>query len=147
MTFTVPFEKNNKLLADIKNILIQSALTSKQLAKLVGQLSSMHLAIGLLVHLFTRNMNHEIENRISWYEPKIFSKETKDKLEFWLNDTNICNGYTFKPRALTTCLIFTDASDERYGGFILKPLNKKVCSAKFKDCNNKQVQRIRITCR
>ena len=42
--------------------------------------------------------------------------------------------YTFKPRALKTCLIFTDASDEGYGDFILKHLNKKVCSAKLKDC-------------
>ena len=30
--------------------------------------------------------------------------------------------------------MFTDASDDGYGGFILKRLNKEVCSAKFKDC-------------
>ena len=30
--------------------------------------------------------------------------------------------------------MFTDASDDGYGGFILKHLNKEVCSAKFKDC-------------
>ena len=40
----------------------------------------------------------------------------------------------FEPRALTTCLVFTDASDDGYGGFILKRLNNEVCSAKFKDC-------------
>ena len=34
--------------------------------------------------------------------------------------------------------MFTDASDYRYGGFILKLLNKEVCPAKFKDCE-KQV--------
>ena len=44
----------------------------------------MHLATGPLVRLFTRNMYHETENRTSWYEPKIISKETKGKLEFWL---------------------------------------------------------------
>ena len=76
MTFTVPSEKINKLLADIKNILMQNVLIPKQLAKITGQLSSMHLAIGSLVHLFTRNMYHETENRVSWYEPKIISKET-----------------------------------------------------------------------
>ena len=134
MTFTVPSEKINKLLADIKNILMQNVLTPKQLAKITGQLSSMHLAIGPLVRLFTRNMYHEIENRVSWYEPKIISKETKDELEFWLNNIYIYNGYTFKPRPLTTCLVFTDASNDGYGGFILKRLNKEVCSAKFKNC-------------
>ena len=82
MTFTVPSEKINKLLADMKNILMQNVLTSKQLAKITGQLPSMHLAIGPLLRLFTRNMYHEPDNRTSWYEPKIISKETKDKLKF-----------------------------------------------------------------
>ena len=77
MAFTVPSEKINKLLADIKIILIKNFLTPKQLAKITGQLSSMHLAIGPLVRLFTRNMYHEIENRTSWYEPKIISKKKK----------------------------------------------------------------------
>ena len=135
MTFTVPSEKIKKPLADSKKpFLIQNVLTLKQVANITGQVSSMHLAIGPLVRLFMRNMYHEIENRTCWYEPKIVNKETKDELEFWLNNINIYNGYTFKPRALTTCLIFTDASDEGYGDFILKRLNKKVCSAKFKDC-------------
>ena len=31
-------------------------------------------------------------------------------------------------------MIFTDTSDQGYGGFLLKYLNKKICSAKFKDC-------------
>ena len=86
MTFTVPSEKINKLLADIKNILMQNVLTPKQLAKITGQLSFTHLAIGPLVRLFTRNMYHETENRVFWYEPKIISKETKDELEFWRNN-------------------------------------------------------------
>ena len=129
--FTVPSENINKLLADIKNILMQNVLAPKQLAKITGQFSSMHLAIGPLVRLFTRNMYHKIENGVSWYAPKIISMETKDELEFWLNNIYIYNGYTFKPRALTTCLVFTDASD---GGFILKRLNKEICSTKFKNC-------------
>ena len=35
---------------------------------------------------------------------------------------------------MTTCLEFTDASDDGYGGFILKCPNKEVCSSKFQDC-------------
>ena len=94
----------------------------------------MHLAIGLLVRVFRRNMYDKIENRICWYESKIITIETKEELDFWLPNIHIYNGYTFKPRALTTCLIFTDAIDERYWRFILKHLNKEVCFAKFKDC-------------
>ena len=36
MTFTVPSEKIKKLLADIKNILMQNVSTPKQLAKITG---------------------------------------------------------------------------------------------------------------
>ena len=43
--------------------LIQNVLTSKQLAKITKQLSSMHLATGPLVRLFTRNMYHEIRKQ------------------------------------------------------------------------------------
>ena len=100
MTFTP--QKINKLLADIKDILMQNVLTPEQLAKITGQLSSMCLAIERLLRLFTRKMYHEIENRVSWYEPMIISKETKDELEFWLNNIYIYKRYTFKPRALTT---------------------------------------------
>ena len=56
LTFTVPQEKITKLLEDITMYLNQEFLTPKQLSKVAGQLSSMYLAIGSLVRLFTRNM-------------------------------------------------------------------------------------------
>ena len=64
---------------------MQNVLTPKQMAKMTGQLSSMDLAIGPPVCLFTKNMYHKIENRVSWYESKIISKKTKEELKFWLN--------------------------------------------------------------
>ena len=80
---------------------------------------------------FNRNIYHFIEKRTSWYEQKIVSKNIKEELKFWRKNINIYNGYTFKPRPLTTCLLFTDASDEAYGEFVLKHLNKEICTAKF----------------
>ena len=106
-------------------------MTPKQLSKVAGQLSSMHLAIGPLVRLFTRNMYRFIEKRISWFEQKLVSKNVKEELEFWRDNINIYNGYTFKPRPLTSCLLFTDASDEGYGKFVLKYLKNEICPAKF----------------
>ena len=124
------------------NGLIQNFLSPNQLAKITGQLSSLYLLIWYLVRLFTKNLYHEIESKTSWYEPKITGKETKEELEFWLNYINIYDGYIFKLRGLTICLIFIDASDEGYGCFILKHLNKEACSAKFKDIEKRQVQHI-----
>ena len=85
----------------------------------------MHLVTAQLVRLFTRNMYHFIEKRISLFEQKIVSKNVKEELKFWRNYINFYNGYTFKPRSLTSCLLFTDASDEGYDRFILKHLNQK----------------------
>ena len=59
------------------------------------------------------------------------SKNVKEELKFWRNNINIYNGYTFKPRPFTSCLLFTDASDEGYGGFVLKHLSKEIFSAKL----------------
>ena len=56
LTFTVPQEKITRLLEDVTMHLNQEFLTPKQLSKVAGQLSSMYLAIGSLVRLFTRNM-------------------------------------------------------------------------------------------
>ena len=44
----------------------QEFLTPKQLSKVGRKLSSIHLAIGPLVRLFTRNVYNLIENRIPW---------------------------------------------------------------------------------
>ena len=49
----------------------------------------------------------------------------------------------FKPRPLTICLLFTDASDEGYGGFVLKHLNKQICSSKFDKCDKETRSTVR----
>ena len=48
MTYTVPSKKIIKHLEFLKNILIKNVLALKQLAKITGKLSPMHLAIGSL---------------------------------------------------------------------------------------------------
>ena len=57
------------------------SVTPKQLAKITGKLSSMHLALGPIVRLFSRNIYHDIEIRFSWHEAKGVSKETEDELK------------------------------------------------------------------
>ena len=70
-TFTVPPEKNNKLIKNgtLKSTLAQTFCSAKQLSKITGQLESMHRAIGPIVRLMTRNLYVLIESRNTWYEP------------------------------------------------------------------------------
>ena len=70
------------------------------------------------------------------------SKNVKGELKFWRNNINIYNGNTFKPRLLTSCSLFTDASDEGYVGFVLKHLNKEICSAKLRNIKKGLVQHL-----
>ena len=119
--------KNCKTFRGYYHVFKPEIFDSKKLSKAAGQLPSMHLAIGSLVQLFTRNMYRFMEKRISWFEQKLVSKNVKEELKLWRNNINIYNGYTFKPRPLTSCLLFTYASDEGYGGFVLKHLNKETC--------------------
>ena len=56
MTFTIPKEKIDKLLHSIANVLKCAFTSAKQLSKIAGYLSSMHMAVGPIVRLFTRHM-------------------------------------------------------------------------------------------
>ena len=77
-------------------------------------------------------MYHFIEKRIFWYEQEIVSKNVKEELKFWRNNINIYNRYMFKPRLLTTYLLFTDANNKGYDRFVLKQLNKKFAQQNMK---------------
>ena len=67
LTLTAPQEKIAKLLENITTYLNQEFVTSKLLLMVAGQFSSMHLAIGPSVQLFTKNMHYFIQKRISWF--------------------------------------------------------------------------------
>ena len=130
-TFRVPQEKIKKLLSNIKQILSQTYSTPKQLSRIAGQVASMHLALGPIVRLFTRNLYRLIESRITWYEPIVLTNEAIEELNFWLKNIHFRNGFTFKPRPTTSKMIFTDASESGYGGFIAERLNKVICVGRF----------------
>ena len=62
---------------------------------------------------FYQKQYHFIEKKISWLEQKLVSKNVTEELKFWRSNINIYNRNKFKPRPLTSSLLFTDASDIR----------------------------------
>ena len=91
----------------------------------------MHLAVGPLVRLFTRQLYLQIETKNSWYEPMKLGDPARSELLFWRENITKVNGFTFKPRPTTTKIIFTDASAYAYGGFTCERLDEVICSGKF----------------
>ena len=69
----------------------QKTDTRKHLAKIPGRLSSMHVALGLIVRLFFKEYLSRYESRFSWHETKGISKETEDKQKLRLKNINSYN--------------------------------------------------------
>ena len=91
----------------------------------------MHLALGPIVRLLTRQLYKEIESQPSWHNPFKLPKEATEELIFWLENIKGQNGFTFKPRPTTTKVVFTDASSTGYGGFVAQRLSEILCVGKF----------------
>ena len=138
LTFTVPEEKLRKLELEFKHLIRTKVCTAKELARVAGFLSSMHLCIGPIVHISTRKMYHQIERRISWFHPLLLTAGTIEELTFWLQNIKSLNGCTFKPRPVTSQIVFTDASGSGYGGFTFSKFGRLICSGSFTSEERKQ---------
>ena len=95
MTFSVPPKELENIIHDIRILLEEGTATAKRLARIAGMLSSMHLAIGSLVRLFTRSLYHQIASSPSWYKVNNLSPGTTHDLNFWLTNLPAVNGFTF----------------------------------------------------
>ena len=67
MTFSVPQGKIDKLTSSIYSILLKKRTTAKELARVAGQLSSMHASLGPIVQVLTRGIYTDITSRKNWH--------------------------------------------------------------------------------
>ena len=131
MTFTIPPEKVSKLRFKIATALQSKSITARLLASITGTLNSMHLAVGPLVRLMTRSMYAQIALATSWDSYLRLDSCSKGELLFWSETYDFETGYTFKFRPVTAKVVFTDASDSGYGGFLLRRLGKDIVRGSF----------------
>ena len=121
--------KNCKTFRGYYHVFKPGVFDSKAIIK--GSRTAFFYALGDRPISFYQNHVSFHRKKFFRFEQKLASNNVKEELKFWSNNINIYNEYTLKPRPLTSCLMFTVASDKRYGGFVLKHLNKEICSAKF----------------
>ena len=100
--FSIPEEKIQNLKIKLHRFLNKTWCTPKEFSQVTGTLASMHMAIGPLVRLFTRQLYHQIERRTSWYEQIRISPEAVCELGFWLDNIEYFNGFTFKHSPTTS---------------------------------------------
>ena len=123
---------------EFKHLLRTKVCTAKELARVAGFLSSMHLCIGPIVRLFTRKMYHQIERPISWFHPLSLTAGTIEELTLWLQNIKSLNGFIFKPRPVASHIVFTDVSGSGYGGFMFSKFERLICSGSFTSEERKQ---------
>ena len=110
---------------------------SKCLAKIVGKIISMNLAIGPVSRLRTRALYAAINSRCSWCDSVIIPTDAQEELLFWYHNIEYVNGKSiwFSPGA--TRVAYSDASDSGYGGYVVE-LGPEVAHGQWTEVESQQ---------
>jgi len=130
-SFSVPVEKVLKLKTLICLTLSKNFATAREISKIAGTIISMGIAIGPASRLFTRNFYKFVDDQELWDKKSILNEEVINELKFWKDNFDNFNGFRIKPNHLTTKVIYSDASNSGYGGYILQRLGNIVSKGNF----------------
>ena len=136
--FWVPGDKIKKVLTRMEHTLWSERTTPRNVAKIAGQIISMEPAIGPLTSLMTRRMYKFVDNGEYWDEPKKLTSEARREIMFWSESIVAHNGYRIKPKHAITKVVYSDASNDGYGGYIVSKLDKPIAQGSF---NEKQKEK------
>ena len=131
MLFKVPLEKIDKIIVLLDDVLSAVLTTPRKIAKIAGNLISISIAIGKISRLFTRQMYFFIENRKYWDDLSILPNEVIKELQFWKKGLSHNNGFRIRPSQVTSKVVFSDASNNGYGGYIVDRLGDIICKGFF----------------
>ena len=131
MEFSVPTEKIVKLLSLLKVALNSKKCDANFIARIAGRIISMGPALGPISRLMTRGLYTFIQSRSSWFKEEILGEETITELKFWESNIRKASGFRIKGSAITTKVIFSDASDHGYGGFVMTRLGNQIAKGSF----------------
>ena len=117
MTFKIPEAKVRKLKSLLSSAIRDKSSPYRELARVVGSIISVALAVGPLSRLFTRQMYLAINSRSTWDHTLHFSSALLEELRFWYCNTDSFNGYFLRPPPDSSTVSFSDASDVGFVGF------------------------------
>ena len=130
-TFAVPDRKLEKLILAAEKEITRRRTTARSVAKVAGQIVSMEPGIGPLTRLFTRKMYKFVEECPSWDGSTATSEPVRVEMEFWVNNLNRINGYRIKHTHAFTKIVYSDASEHGYGGYIAEKLGDVIAGGSF----------------
>ena len=117
----VPEERYKKLMQSLAPYADSSptVMPVRMLASVIGQIISMSLVIGPIARLMTRACYSVIESRRSWQDRVQLTQEAGTELRFWHQNLVSLNGRGIWYQPSTARLVYSDASDVAFGGYIV----------------------------
>ena len=91
----------------------------------------MSIAIGPLTRLFTKNMHVFIESSYSWDSLRLISFDLKADLLFWRSNLSRCNGLSMTINTQVNKIVYSDASETGYGGYIVHIFDEIIAKGQF----------------
>ena len=131
MTYTVPDKKLEVFLNLASKILKSGKASAKDISRVTGRLVSMQPALGKIVLLTTRCMYAFLAKQSTWYREGSLDQGSLEELEFWFKNIRNKNGYRIKADPQITRVIFTDASEFGFGGFLVTKIGQEVAKGTF----------------
>ena len=116
----VPQEKIISLKSHLSVAVRNSSLTARSLASVMRKIISMSLALGLVSHLMTRIMYALLNTRLYWNQLLCLTPEAVAELQFWLDKITLVNGQEIWHSPSAVRVVYSDASDSGYGGFVVQ---------------------------
>ena len=119
------FQVPERRVQDIKQLIImiigkRFTVSARCLSRLTGSLVSMGIALGPVVHLWTRSIYSDICRADCWDKPFCMSQESQSEVLFW-KDNFDCSGYPiWSPSPKVEVLCYSDAGGQGWGGFAVQ---------------------------
>ena len=95
-------------------------MPARQLASVIIKIMSMSLALGPVTCLMTRSLYFVLNQRTAWCQSLVITPEASQELMFWLREIAKFNGRYIWPRPSAVRMVYSDASDVGYGGYIVE---------------------------
>ena len=132
-TLSVPSRKLEKFFAAASDEILRERTTSRNVSKIAGQLISMGPGIGPLSRLFTRKMYQFVFDNPSWDQEVRADRGAREEIRFWLDNLDKVNGYRIQHTHAFSKIVYSDASDHSYGGYIAERLGNVIARGSFSD--------------
>jgi hypothetical protein len=95
-------------------------VSARHLAQLTGLLSSMGLALGPVVRLWTRELYRSIQQSTSWDQKFGLSEEGRNEILFWHENFSNSGQPIWAACPIIEVMTYSDASDVAWGGYAVQ---------------------------